>query len=93
MSVVAEGVQGEADPADNSFTDGTVLVSFVGDVNGDRKVRVDDVYAVASRFGTNRGGPPNSNGFNYDANCDINDDDKIRVDDVYATVQHFGQGP
>jgi hypothetical protein len=86
-------VQGETDTADNSFTYGPVLVSYVGDVNGDGKVRVDDVLAVASRFGTNYGGPPNSNGFYYNANCDVNDDYKIRVDDVLAAATHFGQSP
>jgi hypothetical protein len=85
-------LQGEIDTADNSFTYGVVRVSFVGDVNGDGKVRVDDVLAVAQRFGANLGGPPNGNGFYYDANCDINDDAKIRVDDVLATAQNFGQG-
>jgi hypothetical protein len=91
--VSVDTVANETDTHDNNMTDGTVFVTFVGDVNGDGKVRVDDVYAVASRYGTNYGGPPNSNGFYYDANCDINDDLKIRVDDVYAAVQHFGQGP
>jgi outer membrane protein assembly factor BamB len=93
ISASATAVWGETDTADNNFTDGTVLVSFVGDVNGDRKVRIDDVLAVAQRFGTDHGGPPNSNGYYYDANCDINDDLKIRVDDVLAAAQHFGQGP
>jgi hypothetical protein len=93
ISAVADTVPGETDTADNNFTDGTVLVSFVGDVNGDGKVRIDDVLAVAQRFGTDHGGPPNSNGYYYDANCDINDDLKIRVDDVLAAATHFGQGP
>ncbi len=84
---------GETNTTNNSMTDGMVLVTLIGDVNGDRKVRVDDILAVASRFGTNYGGPPNSNGYSYDANCDINDDLKIRADDVLAAALHFGQGP
>ena len=93
MSSHVSSVPFETETEDNNFTDGIVLITFVGDVNGDGKVRVDDVYAVASRFGTNSGGPPNSRGFYYDANCDVNDDLKIRVDDVYAAAQHYGQGP
>ena len=93
ISASATAVWGETDTADNNFTDGTVLVSFVGDVNGDGKVRIDDVLAVAQRFGTDHGGSPNSNGYYYDANCDVNDDLKIRIDDVLAVAQHFGQGP
>ncbi len=93
ISANATVVEGELNTTNNNFSGGPVLVSFVGDVNGDGKVRVDDVLAVASRFGTNYGGPPNSNGFYYDANCDINGDLKIRIDDVLAAAQHFGQGP
>jgi rhodanese-related sulfurtransferase len=93
ISAIADTVPNETDTADNVLADGIVLVSFPGDTNGDGKVRIDDVLAVASRFGTNYGGPPNSNGWSYDANCDITDDGKIRIDDVLATAQHFGQGP
>jgi len=88
----ATPVPGETDTADNTLIDGTVLVTFPGDVNGDGKVRVDDVLAIALHFGTDQGGPPNSNGYIYDANCDINDDLKIRVDDVLTAALNFGQG-
>jgi parallel beta-helix repeat protein len=93
LSANATVLEGEVYTADNRFTDGPVLVTFVGDVNGDGKVRIDDVLAVASRFGTNMGGPPNSNGYYYDANCDITSDAKIRIDDVLLAARHFGQGP
>jgi hypothetical protein len=93
ISAVADTVPGEMDTANNNMTDGMVLVTLVGDVNGDGKVRIDDVLAVAQRFGTDHGGPPNSNGYYYDANCDITNDAKIRIDDVLAAAQHFGQGP
>ena len=61
-------------------------------MNSGGKVRIGAVLAVALRFGADYGGPPNSNGYSYDANCDINDDLKIRIDDVLAAAQHFGQG-
>jgi len=83
-------VQDEIDIYDNTFTYGTILIVHVGDVNADEKVRVDDVLAVALRFGTNYGGPPNSNGYFYDPNTDLNCDGKIRVDDVLATALQFG---
>jgi outer membrane protein assembly factor BamB len=86
-------VDWESDTADNSFVDGTILVTFIGDVNGDGMVRVADILLVAMRFGTDYGGPPNSQGWSYNSNCDINDDLKIRVYDVLITAQHFGQGP
>jgi hypothetical protein len=93
ISSAADIVPADANTTNNNMTDGMVLVTFTGDVTADRKVRVDDVLAVALRFGTNRDGPPNSNGYHYDSNCDITDDDKIRIDDVLAAAQHFGLGP
>jgi len=92
INAVCSCVEGESYTDDNlkSFS---MEITILGDVNGDGKVRIDDVLAVAQRFGTDHGGPPNSNGYYYDANCDVNDDLKIRVDDVLAAAQHFGQGP
>ncbi len=92
ISGAADIAPADANTTNNNMTDGMVLVTLIGDVNADRKVRIDDVLAVASRFGTNRGGPP-ANGYYYDSNCDITDDDKIRIDDVLAAAQHFGLGP
>jgi len=93
ITAKAEPVPGETDTADNTFEDGMVLVTFLGDVNGDGKVRVNDVLAVALAFGTNCGGPPNSNGYFYEPNLDITNDLKIRVNDVLITAVNFGQGP
>jgi hypothetical protein len=87
ISGAADVVSGETNTADNNVTDGMVLVTLVGDVNGDRKVRVDDILAVATAFGSNWGEPK------YSPNLDINDDRKIRVDDVLAAATHFGEGP
>jgi hypothetical protein len=87
LSACAWPVPGETDTADNNMTDGMVLVTLIGDVNGDRKVRVDDILAVATAFGSNWGEPK------YSPNLDINDDRKIRVDDVLAAATHFGEGP
>jgi len=72
-----------------------IQVTLLGDVNGDRKVRVDDVLFVALRFGTDEGGPPNSNGYVYDPIADLapvpDGDGKIRVDDVLLAVGEFGK--
>jgi len=90
ISAYAHPVLGETDMADNTLTCGTILIVHEGDVNADRKVRVDDILAIALAFGTNYGGPPNSNGYYYDPNLDINCDGKIRVDDVLAAALQFG---
>jgi len=78
-------VTGEVDLTDNVLTDGLVLVTILGDVNGDGRVRVDDVLAVALAFGSNCGDP------NYDPNLDVNGNCKIRVDDILITAIHFGE--
>ncbi len=62
-----------------------VLVTVLGDVTGDRKVRVDDVLLVATHFGTREGGP------NWDPRCDITGDGKVLVDDVLLDAMEFGQ--
>ena len=41
----------EIDLDDNSYTDGTVRVNMVGDLNGDGKVSITDIVIIALRFG------------------------------------------
>jgi hypothetical protein len=41
----------ETDPSDNILTDGWIFITITGDVNGDRKVNVKDIFAVAKKFG------------------------------------------
>jgi len=57
-----------------------------GDVNGDGKVRIDDVLAVALAFGLDLDDPT------YDPNLDANGDNKIRVDDILIAATNFGLG-
>lgn len=84
LSAYAQSVPFETDTADNTVTDGTVFLVHVGDVNTDEKVRVNDILAVAMKFGSSVGDS------NWDPNCDINCDDKTRVDDVFAAANNFG---
>ncbi|MDH5779183.1 MAG: PQQ-binding-like beta-propeller repeat protein [Candidatus Bathyarchaeota archaeon] len=86
ISAYADPVPGETDTADNIVVDGWVFVTIPGDVNGDGKVRVDDILAVALAFGSNSGD------LGYDPNLDINCDDKVRVDDVLIAALNFGLG-
>ena len=62
----------------------TFEVILFGDVNGDGKVRVDDVLAVALAFGMNEGDE------GWDPRVDLNGDGKVRVDDVLIVAQAFG---
>lgn len=85
LSAYAHALPDETNTTDNALTDGTVLVTILGDVNGDKKVRVDDVLAVAMAFGSQLGHP------RWNPNVDLNDDNKIRVDDVLTAALHFGE--
>jgi parallel beta-helix repeat protein len=90
-------VQGETDTADNTFTGGSVFVGIVGDVNGNTKVDLDDVLAVALAYGSNRG-----TGGQYwhqipcqccphSPNLDIDDNDKIDLTDYLWVAINFGK--
>ena len=63
----------------------TFNVYLIGDVNGDGKVRVDDVLYEAQHFGTNAGGP------GWDPRCDWTGDGKVRVDDILIVAQAYGK--
>jgi len=62
-----------------------IFDTLVGDMNGDRKVRVDDILAVALAFGSK---PGDSHWHPY---ADLNGDSKIRVDDVLIAAGGFGK--
>jgi hypothetical protein len=90
LNVYASPVEGEIATLDNSFTDGVVTVSIVGDITGmfgmpDGKVDMRDVGSVAILFGAKY---PDSS---YNPNCDLNDDGKINMYDVGAVARHFGE--
>jgi len=70
---------------DNVLIDGNLIVWMVGDLNGDGKVRIDDILAVAQAFGSQPGDP------RWNPYADINGDGKIRVDDVFLAAQNFGK--
>ena len=87
ISAVADTVLGETDTADNIYTDGTVLVTIPGDVNGDRTVDIFDIGTVSAHWYP---GPP-MGPLGYDANADINDDGAVDIFDVGIASAHWGQ--
>jgi hypothetical protein len=77
--------QDEINVADNEFIDSGLVITGVGDINGDRKCDLKDVYAVAKAYGSYAGWPK------YDPNCDINCDYKIDLKDYYITTKNYGK--
>jgi parallel beta-helix repeat protein len=85
ISAYAGQVPGETDTSDNNFTDGWILVSVVGDVNGDGKVNLVDVFSVALAYGSVPGMT------NWKPNLDINNDGKINLIDYFTTALNYGK--
>jgi hypothetical protein len=99
LSAVADTVPGETNTTNNSFTDGNVRMSIVGDLTGrtpdpydfipDGKVNIVDVSIVAKSFGQKVPPAP--------ANCDVSGptpgvpDGKIDISDVALVAKHFGE--
>ncbi len=81
----AEPVLGETDILDNNFTDGWVFVAIVGDVNGDKKVDMVDLWEVARHFGINYPDP------RYKPNFDIDYNTKIDMIDLWTTAKEYGK--
>jgi len=82
----ASPVPEETDILDNTkYYEGIIKVTIPGDVDGDFKVKMDDIIALCNAFGSTIGQPK------YDPNLDINNDNKISMDDIMTAVEHFGQ--
>jgi hypothetical protein len=78
-------VLGETYTADNSLSDGWVFVSILGDINGDRKVNLYDVFNIALAFGSKVGDA------RYKPNLDLNGDGKIDLWDYFNAALNFGK--
>jgi len=85
ISVYLHPVLNETDLADNTGLGGTVLVTMVGDVNGDRMVDIRDIASIAIRYGSKKGGP------RYAANYDLDGDGAIDIRDIAAAARRFGK--
>lgn len=85
MSVCAGPVPEESRTDDNFMADGVICVANPGDVNGDGKVDVRDLYAVARAYGSSEGQP------NWSPACDINSDGKVDTRDYYITCRNYGK--
>jgi hypothetical protein len=85
ISAYAWPVAGETDTANNNFTDSSVYVSMVGDLNCDGKCDGRDITIVAKCFGSMLGEP------RYNSNCDILNRGRIDGRDITIVAKNFGK--
>ncbi len=85
VSAQAWPFPGEKDTADNLYTDGTVMVTIAGDVNGDGTVNVMDLTIVSLAFGNFEGEP------DYNPEADINEDGFVDMKDLSTVARHLGE--
>ena len=64
---------------------GWIKLTIVGDVNGDGKVNLIDVFAVALAYGSEPGYPK------WNPNYDINNDAKINLIDYFTVCLNYGK--
>ena len=85
ISAYASLVLGEIDMVDNSYTDGKVVVTIQGDINGDGTVNILDAIRLAGAFGAEPGDQ------NWNPNADINGDGRVNILDAIILAGHFGE--
>ena len=82
ISARAEPIAGETDKFDNTFIDGTVFVTILGDIDGDGDVDSDDFAIFAGAYGTS---PPSN------PECDLDEDGDVDADDFAIFSGNFGE--
>ena len=85
ISAYAWPVPDETHTANNMNTDGTIFVSFPGDVNGDGKVDSADLIDLSKAYGST------SSTLNWNPNYDINGDNKVDISDLFDQAKNYGE--
>jgi outer membrane protein assembly factor BamB len=85
MTVNATILPGEIDLADNTFTDGWIIVTIPGDVDGDSDVDIYDIVSICVGYDSKKGNP------RYAPNCDIDCDGDIDIYDVVTASTNYGE--
>ena len=87
IKAIADTVPGETDIEDNTLTDGWIVVTVIGDINGDGKVDIKDLVLVIKYFGSYPSHPTKP----WNPNADINCDNKVDIKDLVLVIKHFGE--
>lgn len=82
----AVAVGGETYTADNEITQGTIIVTLAGDVDGSKNVNIFDIVKMASGYGAG-----NQAAANYDPYSDLDNDYKINIFDIVTAAGNYGK--
>lgn len=87
LSAVADPVFGETEAAraNNTYDDGEVTVTIIGDVQGDMRVDCLDILSLGKAYLSD---PEKSN---WNLYCDFNDDGRVDSYDLQLLSQNFGK--
>ena len=85
ISAYAWPVPGETNTANNTYTDGTIIVTIPGDINGDFTVGLKDLVILADAYGSKPGDPK------WNPNADIAGNGVVGLSDLVILAQHYGQ--
>jgi hypothetical protein len=85
VSAYATPLEAESDLEDNMCTGCGVVVSIIGDMDGDFDVDLYDAVGLLARYGAKKGNPQ------YDLLYDIDGDGDIDLYDAVALLAHYGQ--
>ncbi|MGD0495919.1 MAG: dockerin type I domain-containing protein [Candidatus Bathyarchaeia archaeon] len=85
ISAVADTVPNETNTANNNMTDGSVVVTIPGDINGDGTVDIYDAILLAGAFNSSPGSK------RWNPNADINGDGIVDIYDAIIQSGHFNQ--
>jgi parallel beta-helix repeat protein len=83
IKAVISTVLGETEIVYNSLTDGWIINTIQGDVNGDLKVEGKDVAILAKAYNTKPGD------LLWNPNADINGDDKVDGKDIAIVAKYY----
>jgi hypothetical protein len=84
LSGFASPVPGENDTINNLFVNGPIMVTVLGDVEGDRDVDIFDIVILVDAYGANKGDPK------YAPNCDLDGDGDIDIFDIVVAAGNYG---
>jgi len=86
ITAYAVPVLGEPNIADNTLSSPTrVKIKMMGDINGDGKIDMQDIYILIQAFGSNPTHP------RWNPITDINEDNRVDMKDIYLVITNFGK--